>query len=363
MGFFQVPDDRNLFHTESQLKTWPVSKAGYRLFTTGNGGEEKIGIELNQTIELALVVDPHQVFGSLHSSNLGFVEPGIVGSPTAKPVRIKLAAKGAGTADITAKSDSGEIIAGPIKVVVGHFENHKDPSHEDMDVDLIAEVCRGSDPLKIHGLQRMLHNNVDNPFDQNGPSNYHAVFGNMACGIVAKFRGEEIFGFMGKVEYDHPYHEPIYGEITDRNQVKYKPEKILSLQTHIGAMLRDHKPVRVGVLDSPIGMRPINGHLVAYFAGGHSVLIVGANAANTQFMYIDPWTTGSQMQYKGGIAGNTFSEVSQFIGLFDTEYDPNRRLKATDTRKNIIIESKLTEGSFTRAGGNFLEVEAGPWML
>ena len=100
MGFFQVPDDRNLFHTESQLKTWPVSKAGYRLFTTGNGGEEKIGIELNQTIELALVVDPHQVFGSLHSSNLGFVEPGIVGSPTAKPVRIKLAAKGAGTADI-----------------------------------------------------------------------------------------------------------------------------------------------------------------------------------------------------------------------------------------------------------------------
>jgi len=358
MGFFQVPDDRKLFHSASQLQTWPVTPAGYRLFANGTGGEEKIGIGLNQEIELAIRLEALEVFSLLESSNLSTVVPGIVGSPLAKPVRIKLTAKSAGTAHVWAKDDSGKIIAGPITVVVGKFENHAN-----MEVDLIAEVCQGSDSLKIHGLQRMLHNNDDNPFDQNGPSNKHAVFGNMACGIVAKFRGEEIFGFMGKVEYDHPYHEPIYGEITERKQVKYKPAKIVSLQTHIGAMLRDHKPVRVGVLDSPIGMKPVNGRLIAYFAGGHSVLIVGANAANTQFLYIDPWAAGSKMQYTGGIAGNKFSETSEFIGLFDTEDDPDRRLKATDPNNNIIRQSITTEGTFNRAADNYLEVEAGPWML
>jgi hypothetical protein len=359
MGFFHVPDDRSLFHGDSDLQTWPESKpTGYRLFTGGNSGEEKIGIEVKQEIELALVVDAMQVFSSLHSSNLAAVVPGIVGSPTAKPVRIKLTAKAAGVADIIAKNDSGETIAS-LKVVAGHFENHTN-----MEVDLIAEVCQGSDPLKIHGLQRMLHNNFDNPFNQKTPANRHKKFGDMACGIVAKYRGEEIFGFMGKVEYDHPYHEPIWSSpITDRKQVKYKPEKILSIGTHIGQMLREHKPVRVGVLDSPIGMTTINGGIIAYHAGGHSVLIVGANKANTQFMYIDPWYGGSKMQYKGGIANNKFSEECEYIGLFDTEYDPDRRLKATDIRKNIIRESTTTEGTFTRADGNYLEVEAGPWLI
>jgi hypothetical protein len=356
MGFFQVPNDRKLFHTESQLQTWPVTQDGYRLFTNGNSGEEKIGIETGKTIELQLSVEAGKVFGALRSSDLKAVEPGIVGSPTAKPfVKIQLTAKGSGPATISAMDDSGGTIA-VIKAVAGHFENHTN-----MEVDLIAEVCQGSDSLKIHGLQRMLHNNDDSPFDQNGPSNKHAVFGNMACGIVAKFRGEELFGYMGKVEYDHPYHEPIYGDVFDRKQVKYKTKKILDLRTRIGKMLREHKPVRVGVLDSPIGMRPVNGYLVSYFAGGHSVLIVGADKNNKQFLYIDPWVGGSKLQYKGGIAGNTFSEISEFIGLFDTEADADRRWKASDVGDNIIRESITSEGTFSRAKDNYLEVVAAPW--
>jgi hypothetical protein len=357
MGFFHVPNDRNFFHSDSQLPAWPVSQDGYRLFKTGNSGEEKIGIEKGQTIELSLVIESNQSLGLIHSSDLKVVEPGIAGPPRAKPVKIKLTATGAGSAVVSARNDSGETIAS-LKVFCGHFENHSK-----MEVDLIAQVCQGSDSLKIHSLQRMLNDNDDNAFDQNGPSNKHAVFGNMACGIVAKFRGDEIFGFMGKVEYDHPYHEPIYGQITDRSQVKYKPDKLLNLRTHIGKMLREGKPVRVGVLDSPIGMRPVNGHLVAYFAGGHSVLIVGADSSNKQFLYVDPWAGGSKLKYTGGIPGNTFDVDSEFIGLFDTEYDDERKLKSGDMRPNIILQSMTTEGTFSRVKDNYLEVVAAPWRL
>ena len=110
-----------------------------------------------------------------------------------------------GHAILTAKDATGKDVAGPLHIVVGTFEN--DPR---LAVDLIAEVGRGPDSLKIHAIQRMLFNNADNIFEQNAPFNRHnnPKIGNMACGIVAKFRGDQVFGHMTTVDYDHPYHEP-----------------------------------------------------------------------------------------------------------------------------------------------------------
>jgi hypothetical protein len=222
---------------------------------------------------------------------------------------------------------------------VGTFEN--DPR---LAVDLIAEVGRGSDLLKIHAIQRMLFNNADNIFEQNAPFNRHnnPKIGNMACGIVAKFRGDQVFGHMTTVDYDHPYHEPLKKSVTKRSDVKYKAKTISSLQTQIVAMLTDEppKPVRVGVLDDPVGMALVNGKLIAYLAGGHSVLIVGCNRTGTQFLYIDPWGDGSKMEYKGGIAGFTPTGKCRQLGMFELVKDETRLADESDKGRWTLMRQR-----------------------
>ena len=54
MTYFQVPSDRVFNDPASGLQDWPKSPEGYRLFVTGSGGDERIGIHIGQQIELQL---------------------------------------------------------------------------------------------------------------------------------------------------------------------------------------------------------------------------------------------------------------------------------------------------------------------
>lgn len=135
------------------------------------------------------------------------------------------------------------------------------------------------------------------------------------------------------------------------------------LRGQIVRALSDGNAVRVGVLDSPVGMTPENGNLVAYRAGGHTLLIVGCTNDGQQFLYIDPWTGGSMMEYQGGIAGNTFPGKCVQIGKLIVAFDPDRRVKPTGSANNIIRTHADTQALFSYSDNSYLEVVSAPFPV
>src|SRR3954451_6813459 len=204
MAYFQLPDNRVLEAPESGLQTWPDDPGGFRLFVEGTSGPERIGIHLNQSIELELVggkdcfietIEGHvarsvAVMNRRDSRDIetemnGPVDVAVHVAST-DPAKLRIAggdkqrftlrAKHAGTTKIFAYEAGGAERAS-LEIVVGSFEKH-----DSFPADLISDICRGSDSLKIHALQRMLHNrwlhgdvytNGDNVFEQNSSSNLH----------------------------------------------------------------------------------------------------------------------------------------------------------------------------------------------
>ncbi len=396
MTHFQVPGDR-VFNSSDKaytLSPWPASADGYRLFVTGASGDERIGIQLGQRIDLQLTDGKGynlETTKSLAARRAKSPEAAVVLVALANQAPIALSdlvattdqqkfvvsARNAGTTVLSAV-DAALNVKATLQVVVGKFDNHPD-----MRVDLIADVCRGSDSFRIHALQRMLHNqylgkdahnndrfsNGDNVFEQHATPNVSSdpKIGTMTCGLVARWRTEQVFPKILAPTADWyrvgAIHEPLSDTLTDRKQVKYRTDRIETLRGQILRALNDGQAVRVGVLDSPIGMTPENGDLVAYRAGGHTLVIVGCSKDDKEFLYIDPWGGGSMMEYKGGIAGNGFPGKCCQIGKLVMAHDPDRRVKRTDVANNIIREHPGTEGSFRYSAGNYLEVVSAPFTV
>jgi hypothetical protein len=151
--------------------------------------------------------------------------------------------------------------------------------------------------------------------------------------------------------------------VLSRDQVTFSKALTERAKTSLkGWLTRKRKPVVVGVLYGPTtsSLGPSNrGTIVTNKYGqiertgsfGHSVLIVGCNAAADEFLYIDPWYNGSKLQYEGGFAGDEFP-ACQSLGIFQVE--------AADPRGPVIRQTVATEGTFRRAAGNILEIIAGP---
>jgi len=363
MAHFQLIDDP-LF-----LKNSWLFSTGTRLFVKNHAGQEKIVIQLNQQIMLEQkgTIDPAgTVLPEIFSTDEGVVK--VVQTKRFEKIQtqtVTLKAVGTGKAELKGKDASGAVAASlrPLTVVAGEFENHKE-----MEIDLLADVCRGSDPAKSHAVHRLLNNNFDNVFNENWQPNIDK-WGPRACGTCAKVGGAILWG--GNAEPDNfiTYHVPFAPRavVTKRDQVRYNKRDVLRATTAIAGWLRKHKrPVVVGVLYGPSKVPSVSGGAIlranAYGqlertgAYGHSVLIVGCNKAGDRFLYVDPWNGGSQLKYKGGIAGiaeGRFSEKCDDLGEFVADWWDMRG-------PPVLRTSSETTGTFNVADDSFLEVISGP---
>jgi hypothetical protein len=352
---------------------------GTRLYANGNDGPESIWMHVGSTYTLEHV-EWEQGAGKpepeIHWPNRGSIEVKNV-RITGKKQIFTVTARAQGETPILGGVDKS--FTKPVVIVSGLVQNHGEAMpREGMVIDLLADVLRGSDPFKVHLIQRMLNNNEDNFFDQQAAHNISKEHGPLACGIVVKERGDQVYGkqplfhvpqlnestgvpnAISPIRYEHPYHEPL-SRVAKRTDVKYKPQTISNLLAQIRQFLKGGTPVRVGVLDNPVGMPVVGGKLIAYYRGGHTVLIVGCNEANNKFLYMDPLREGSKLSYTGGISDLVVRAPCNYLGIFEPRYEKERLLKQADTGKaNVIRTTNETEGKFNTANGYFLEVVSGP---
>jgi hypothetical protein len=355
-GFFQLIDDASLLRN----KPWLFTK-GTRLFVKDSGGDEKIQVQVGKQIKLALA-GPLPKAVSVQSTKALEVEVSMVNAQQQFTITARKAAKSI----LTGIDADGKAATSPLLVVAGEVENHNDPK---MEIDLIADICRGTDAVRIHALHRFLNDNDDNMFNEN----LEAIVkkrGPRACGTIAKDGGQALWEIDADAHAWNTYHipfrvnlppppkKPFFAEVTDRNDVKFKKETVDRAKNAIaGWLLKKKKPVLVGVLYGPTAAHPMLrtnrfGQIERGGISGHTVMIVGCDEAHESFLYIDPWRGGSQLTYAGGIATDKFANKCSLGVLSLNKTDP--------VRGPMLRQTILTEGSFETSDRSFLEVISGP---
>jgi len=328
---------------------------GTRLWAEGFDNE-KIAIHLNKEIVL-------EQWGStgadgktadIQLDKQGAVEVRVIDRPSSdKPFtvskrRFALKAVGEGARTISGKGED-KAISSPLKVLAGEFRYHKG-----MVKDLLADVGRGSDASLIYQLQRLLHSNTNNLFNQLNDANVAKMQSSLACGRVAKASGDALIGkvISHSFEKDSSYHKPI-SKITSRDDIEYDPNVMLKARQVIAKHVRSGHPVLVGCATDPSSTMLKDGHLQATRTGGHTVLIVGCNDAATEFLYVDPYPGGSTLVYQGGVASDSYHPSKCFfLGLFkvDSWEDVLGR--------GPVLSYKDNDGGWS--GSKYLEVISGP---
>jgi hypothetical protein len=326
---------------------------GTRLWAQGYDNE-KIAIHLGNEIELEQwgSTDVHGNTADIQLDKQGAVKIRLIDRPSSnKPFtiskrRLALKAVGEGAATISGKGED-KAISSPLKVLAGDFKNH-----QGMVKDLLADVGRSSKPSLLYQLQRLLHSNTNNLFNQLNDANVAKMNTALACGRVAKASGEVLIGkvISHSFEKDSSYHMPVR-KVTSRDDVRYDPNVMLRARRTIAGHVKSGHPVLVGCAFDPKTSMLKDGHLQATRDGGHTVLIVGCNEdqAATEFLYIDPYPGGSTMKYKGGIAADSYPSKCFFLGLFKVEL-----LK----RGPVLRSYRESDGEWS--GDKYLEVISGP---
>lgn len=343
-------------------------------FVENDSGHKVVWLHTGVEIKLDYVGPPNPTGPDLREvvSSKPAVSVAVVARSKAK-LTFSVKANAPDIVELTAYNDMGfrdEVLV----VFAGDFKNHPG-----MDIDLLANVCKGSDPVKSVQIQHLLFDDSENVFDQHSKENETKI-GKMMCGKVAKESGEKVFGAISPLTYTTPYHEPLYiDKVTDRANVKYTADTILRVELAIKSRLEKGIPVRVGVLDGPVGMRVHDHKLVATDGGGHTVLIVGCGKdLEKLFLYIDPWGGplrtyegreeqfgGSKMKYGGGIAGASRPDWCLYMGMFEAKFDPTRAAISNDAgeklgRPNILRQTIATEDGFNTLEDSYLEIVDGP---
>lgn len=347
--YFHLIDDPWLLKN----KYW-LFKKKIRLYAKGDSGIEALHLSSGVTAALGLGDVP------AGSVTIRSSDPGVtVTGPDARH-RISVTSNAAVTTQLTGHDSGGTQITPTLWLTFGTVVKHTG-----MEVDLVADLLSGSDPVLIHTTHRFLNNNDDTIFNEN----WQAIIdhrGPRACGTVAKDGGQALWRTNADEHHFRAYHIPLKVprgrssvKVNDRNQVKFKESTITAGRNAIGGWLRSKKkPVLVGVLYGPIIGRflltNVYGSIERTGLFGHTVMIVGCDTANENFLYIDPWHGGSQLTYEGGItAASKFQEkCSMGILQLDKTNSP--------PRGPALRQTVATEGTFGTADGTFLEVISGP---
>ena len=326
---------------------------GTRLWAEGYDNE-KIAIHLRNEIELEQwgSTDWEGKTADIQVDKQGVVEIRLIDRPSSnKPFtiskrRFALKAVGEGAVTIGGKGEE-KAVSSPLKVLAGEFKNH-----QGMVKDLLADVGRSSKASLLYELQRLLHSNTNNLFNQLNDANVAKMNTALACGRVAKASGEILIGkvISHSFEKDSSYHMPIR-KVTSRDDVKYDPNVMLRARRTIAGHVKSGHPVLVGCAFDPKTSMLKDARLQATRDGGHTVLIVGCNEdeAATEFLYVDPYPGGSTMKYKGGIAADSYPSKCFFLGLFKVELL---------TRGPVLRSHRDSDGEWS--GDKYLEVISGP---
>lgn len=316
---------------------------------------EKIAIHLNKEIILEQwgVTNASGETADIQPDKPGTLDIRIIDQPSSdKPFtvskrRFALKATGEGATIISGKGEVKEI-ASPLKVLTGEFKSHKG-----MEKDLLAEVGRSSNPKLLHQLQRLLHSNTNNLFNQLDDANVAKMQSSLACGRVAKASGEAMIGKVvsHSFEKDSSYHKPL-SKISDRKDVKYDADVMFRARTAIARHVKAGHPVLVGCAIDPKTSMLKDGHMQATRNGGHTVLIVGCNAAATEFLYVDPYPGGSTLKYRGGIASDSYPPKCFFLGMFKVDIAEEAH------GRGPVLSNLESDGQWS--GDQYLEVISGP---
>jgi hypothetical protein len=328
---------------------------GTRLWAEGNDNE-KIAIHLGKEIVLEQwgQTDVDGKTADIQLDKQGAVEVRVIDRPSSdKPRtnskrRFALKAVGEGAATISGKGED-KAISNPLKVLAGEFKYHKG-----MVKDLLADVGRGSDPSLLYQLQRLLHSNTNNLFNQLNDVNVAKMQSSLACGRVAKASGEILIGkvISHSFEKDSSYHKPI-SKVTSRDDVEYDSDVMSKARQAIARHVKSGHPVMVGCAMDPNTAMLKGGHLQATRTGGHTVLIVGCNDAATEFLYVDPYPGGSTLIYQGGVAADSYHPPKCFfLGLFKVDAWEDV------LGRGPVLSYKDNDGEWS--GSRYLEVISGP---
>jgi hypothetical protein len=247
--------------------------------------------------------------------------------------------RGAGATILKAMDSTGNAQTTGLHVFAGTFLNHTG-----MKQDLIANVFRAGNPGKMHTLMRLLHNSVNNLFNENSDYNIKK-HGPLACGTVSKVGGQKVF-FPG-LDYDYQrYHKPIVPKtatingktqqvwtLSSREEVTYEKTRIQQGLNAIRQRLQKGLPSVLGLAYYPFSSLQPGGWLKPMGTGGHSVLVVGHDDKD-RFLYIDPFGPngsgepefrGSILHYAGGpTSAKPFSATCEYLGIFEAKPDPLR---------------------------------------
>lgn len=337
MSHFQLPDGTRLWAKEFK--------------------DEKIAIHMGVEVELEQwgSTDAFGKTPRIHLDKEGAVELRLIDRPssdksfTISKRRFGLKAVGEGVATISGRDGEGNITSTPLKVVAGEFKNH-----EGMVRDLLADVGRSSKPSLLYLLQRFLHNDYGNLFNQFNESSLVKYHSPLACGRVAKAGGETLIGKVVSHSYekDSSYHKPLR-KVTSRDDVEYDPTAMRRIRRIIASHVKNGRPVLVGTTYEPKTSMLKDGHLQATRDGGHSVLIVGCNDTGTKFLYVDPFPGGSNLKYKGGIAADTYPPECFYLGVFEID-----SWEDTLGRGPVLRKHRDPNGPW--GGNRYLEVISGP---
>lgn len=356
-----------------QIPNSGLFPGGSRLFLSGSAGTERLVLQTSATVTLELAglnanakpairqVSPLTPFNLAAGILLGkSTGPDILTISALKGNGAKrsftITATSAGTAALFADGST------PLVVDVGDFKNYPG-----MEIDLIAETFRKSDPAKTHVLQRMLFSNSDNLFNEQSDANQRHWCPNfpksrcLPCGTVSKVGASQIFH---PVDYSyHPYYTPVPGmqsaaarSALTRASIKYDNAALDKGIAAIRKRLDKGIASIVGLTYIPEFAVRANGTFSETGSGGHTVPIVGCSSDNKKFLYIDVYEKGSKLKYEGGhMGGGLFPNPCHFLGIFERVTDDAGR--GTDCLRTPDIMAG-DSGTFTNP--QYLEVVSGP---
>ncbi len=338
MSHFQLPNGTRLWDRDHQ--------------------HEKLAIHSGNEVELEqwASTDAFGKMPRIQATPEGVIEVRLIDRPSSSQAftistrRFGLKAIGAGTATLNGKDSSDKNVSDPLKLVAGDFKKH-----EGMEKDLLAEVGQSSNAAAIYKLQRLLQNDSENLFDQFNNGSKEKFHSPLACGSVAKAGGDVLFGrtISHSYEKDSSYHQWM-PKVNRRDDVVYDENLMRRVRLVIGRHVKRGNPVLIGCAYDPQTSMLNQGHLQATRDGGHSVLIVGCNAAFTKFLYVDPLPGGSNMKYKGGIAHDSYPMQCHYLGEFHV--DSFQEILG----RGPVLRQRADTQAYIFGGNRYLEVISGP---